>query len=246
MAKKRHIFRLFVGVTMAIMFFFNYSVSAKADELSQVIFEEPEHGAIEGVAATISYGSPIELNMAGVAVKLVPDAGYQFDSWEDVDGKFTFTAGFGGSYIIKAKGSGTYTVRALFSLISAPPVPPVTPAQPGASEEEIKRDREIQAFKNYCENTAIIVEQMQQLKEMGIEVEPVVWDEGISIPRNIMLAVKGNPDAVIYYEQDYEGKHYSIKVTDSSLIDENVEWFGPDYLYEIYGGVITPLNTVSE
>lgn len=75
--------------------------------------------------------------------------------------------------------------------------------------------------------------------EMGIYHDTgwVVFDQGNAVPLEIMQVVVANPNVSFEFKTTYNDISYDIKIPAGTLksIDEDVLWFGPEYLLSILG-----------
>ena len=78
--------------------------------------------------------------------------------------------------------------------------------------------------------------------ELAIAIEvggerTIVWDKGDSLPYDIMKLLKENPQITLVFNYTYEGEDYSVIISGSDIIaDPEIPWYGPVYLYGLYGG----------
>lgn len=75
--------------------------------------------------------------------------------------------------------------------------------------------------------------------EMGVYHDTgwVVLDQGTAVPLEIMQVLVANPNVSFEFKTAYNDVAYDIKIPAGTIksIDEDVLWFGPEYLLSILG-----------
>ena len=73
-------------------------------------------------------------------------------------------------------------------------------------------------------------------KELGGS-QTVYWNEGNSLPFYVMKLLNENPDITLVFDYIYNNCDCRVVLNGEDIkVEPEVNWFGPDYLYAIYGG----------
>ncbi|MCR4655469.1 MAG: InlB B-repeat-containing protein [Lachnospiraceae bacterium] len=74
----------------------------------------------------------------------------------------------------------------------------------------------------------------------------IYWDKGTSLPFDVMKTLQENPYITLVFTYTYLGQNFTVTIP-GSLVYANpaIEWYGPIYLYVLYGGIKTPAITAN-
>lgn len=76
--------------------------------------------------------------------------------------------------------------------------------------------------------------------------QTVYWNWGKSLPYDVMKTLRDNPDITLVFSYRYLGQDFKVTIPGSAaIVNPAVQWYGPVYLYSLYGKVKTPGINIS-
>ena len=76
--------------------------------------------------------------------------------------------------------------------------------------------------------------------------QTVTWDKGISLPYDVMKMLQDNPKVTLEFSYTYQNQNYKVTIPGKNVIaNPAIPWYGPLYLYMLYGDNKTPAFTTS-
>ena len=75
--------------------------------------------------------------------------------------------------------------------------------------------------------------------------QTVYWSKGTSLPADVMKTLHDNPNVTLVFSYTYQGVPITLTIPGSAVVlNPAVEWYGPAYLYALYGkGTTAALTT---
>ena len=76
--------------------------------------------------------------------------------------------------------------------------------------------------------------------------ETVKWNKGTSLPYDVMKMLHDNPNVTLVFSYTYLRQNYTVTIPGSAAIaNPAVPWYGPVYLYALYGNTKTSALTTN-
>ncbi len=70
----------------------------------------------------------------------------------------------------------------------------------------------------------------------GGKTVTVYWNKGTSLPADVMKMLHDNPNVTLVFSYTYQGAPITLTIPGSAVVlNPAVEWYGPAYLYALYG-----------
>ena len=76
--------------------------------------------------------------------------------------------------------------------------------------------------------------------------QTIYWSKGTSLPYDVMKMLHDNPNITLVFSYTYLGQNYTVTIPGSAAIaNPSVPWYGPVYLYALYGNPKTSVLTTN-
>lgn len=177
-------------------------------------------------------------NEAIITLSATPSSNYEFDRWTtDDDIQIVNTSS---SHTTFRMIDRNVAVRAYFKAKSA-----------AKKDENKSSDHESSSAPSNNINTKVPdgCEELRQLlvKEAASgKSQTIKWNKGTSLPADVILFLHNNPNLTLEFSYTYGGNSYVITIPGrSAIVNPSVDWYGPVYLYLLYGGDKAPSVTAT-
>lgn len=185
----------------------------------------------------------IAASEASVSITATPSSGYQFKEWLIQSGGVTLADANSATTTFDIKNANV-SIKAIFEKVSG---------GSGTSNNDNPDDKQSDTPSDTSkeEDTVSYLDELRtELKtSMGKGgAQTVLWDKGTALPYDIMKTLQDNPKITLVFSYTYQGKDYKVTIPGSSVkADPTIPWYGPLYLYELYGihSGATPVATLN-
>ncbi len=112
-------------------------------------------------------------------------------------------------------------------------------------DEEPTPNNNVEYTDGFDELRVLLNNATSAAKATGLE-QIVTWDKGTSLPYDIMKILQDNPKVTLVFSYTYQDHNFMVTIPGSVVIaDSAIPWYGPLYLYVLYGKNKMPAITTS-
>ena len=166
------------------------------------------------------------------------DSGYEFDEWTSESGiSFADSKSANTTFIMPTQN---VTVRASFKKIS----PKKTSETHDDPEPSKPSNTKVSKVPDGCDELRVQLSKAADAAKTTGKAQTVYWSKGTSLPYDIMSTLHNNPLVTLVFSYTYMGQNFAVTIPGSlAYANPAVEWYGPVYLYALYGNMKTPALT---
>jgi LysM repeat protein len=117
--------------------------------------------------------------------------------------------------------------------------------KPESSNQNTKAPDGCDELRSQLSN-AIASELKTSVGSSGGKSATVYWDKSPSLPADVMQMLHDNPNVTVVFSCTYNGVPITVTIPGSAVVlNPAVQWYGPLYLYALYGNVKIPALTTN-
>ncbi len=156
-----------------------------------------------------------------------PGSGYDFVRWEALSGNATITDSNSANTTFHYDADGEVLIKAVYQRKPASDDP-----NPGTVSDDSKPKEELPIQDDLDELKGSLAAAIS----LGGE-QTITWNKGTALPYDIMKTLQDNPKITLVFSYTYQNIDFKVILNGRNVkADPTIPWYGPLYLYTLYGG----------